>query len=297
MFRDNRRYIAEDATRDDYINLNLNLRSPTSDWDKAIIIFQGRLRGRYLDPMNALVKDDVNKNGFAVMALCCLLIETLMQFVEGLPSTPSGRNKRSYSDFMVHYLRFNREESTRFYEDIRCGILHSAQTKNGSCLTFGTNDCLRIQGNGVLMVDVHNMYERVVDFFYGYCSALRIEGNVQERLNFIKKMDDITKKSEGSTLIDNLWYAICALEHTDLYEERNRRFFSVSYDNRESNLRIKNAVNSTLCRISKNEVEDALYYWPNTSAIRMLNKSRYIIPLLQACRDLSDEIIRQRGIA
>ena len=44
MFRDNRRYIAEDATRDDYINLNLNLRSPTSDWDKAIIIFQGRLR-------------------------------------------------------------------------------------------------------------------------------------------------------------------------------------------------------------------------------------------------------------
>ncbi len=100
MLRNNLRYITENDTRDDYIHLNLSLSSPPTDWERAIDIFRGRIGGRYLDPIETLIQNDVNKHGFAAMALCCLLIETLLQFREGLPQTPGGQNKQYYTKFL-----------------------------------------------------------------------------------------------------------------------------------------------------------------------------------------------------
>ncbi len=174
MFTDNRRYIAENETRDDYISLGLRLSSPVHIWEKAIEIMCGRIEGRYLDPMGALIEADVNKNGFAAMALCCLLIETLLQFREGYPQTPDRQNKRCYSSFLQTQLGhvFNQEMANRFYTDIRCGVLHSAQTKNGSCLTFGTDYIARIQGNDIMMVDIQGMHHVLEQYFRRYCDEL-----------------------------------------------------------------------------------------------------------------------------
>ena len=46
---------------------------------------------------------DVNRNGFAIMALLCLLIETLYQFRDGLTAAQPRKNRESY----VNFLRLN----------------------------------------------------------------------------------------------------------------------------------------------------------------------------------------------
>lgn len=70
MFTNNRRYIGENETRDDYIRLDLRMSSPILDWERAIEIVRGRIEGRYLDPIRTLIQADVNKNGFAAIAVC-----------------------------------------------------------------------------------------------------------------------------------------------------------------------------------------------------------------------------------
>lgn len=299
MFTNNRRYIAENETREDYIRLDLKLSSPTDVWGSAIEIMIERLEGRYLEPMRTLIHTDVNKNGFAAMALCCLLIETLLQFREGYPQTPDGRNKQCYSTFLKNQLGhvFDTNMANRFYKDIRCGILHSGQTKNGSCLTFDANYIVRIQGNDIMMVNVEGMYYAVEQYFQRYCSELIDPDNIVLRRNFINKMDDITKKWEGDEIIDTLWFAICEKEKREIVQANGNPFsFEViSNDADRQALKILNGRQGGI-RIFKEEIEDALYYWPNEIAIQKLDNGNYILPILNLCRESADKII-QRHIA
>lgn len=63
-------------------NLSLDPDQPNSqDWKKALEIFDARIRCRFLDPADALIAYEANysrkKFGFAILAIDCLVIETL----------------------------------------------------------------------------------------------------------------------------------------------------------------------------------------------------------------------------
>ena len=289
MFRENRRYISENETRDDYINLNLRPGSSAFYWDKAIEILRGRIKGRYLDPINTLVAQDANKNGFAAMALCCLLIETLLQFREGYPVTPRG-NKMHYSNFLQGQMGdvFNRNTAERFYTDIRCGILHSAQTKNGSCLTFDNDYTVNNIGNGVMMVDVKKMAQRLSVYFDHYCVELNDPYNTVLRLNFIAKMNDVTRVWEGSDDYNNLWFAICEKEGKSIIKE-DGDIFTFRVVNRGESLLINERL-----RISRRNIEQAANFLPNKEAIKMVRNSSLILPILNLCSDVIDDLIQNK---
>ncbi|MBO4701846.1 MAG: hypothetical protein J5625_04190 [Lachnospiraceae bacterium] len=302
MFVDNRRFISEKETRDNYIILDLKQNSKDKDWKKAIDIMRERLKGRYLDQISFLIQSDINKNGFAAMALICLLIETLMQFREGIPQNKDYPNSKYYSRFLQNQLGeiFDGEISSRFYKDIRCGILHSAQTKNNSCLTFDTDYVARIQGNGVMMVDIRNLYYAVVRYFEEYCDELRNSENNQLRYNFICKMDDITKKFAGKSEMDNIWFAICEKEGI-VIESKDSLFFiqkcfedkMIIQKGRRGYSRPFDMKTETI-KITKEEIEDALYYWPNEGAIKMLEKGNIIVEIIKLCREVAEDIIQSR---
>ncbi len=62
----------------------LDLSTPdSSDWERAIWIFEQRIRGRFADVVAFLLAEDENqppadrKFGFAVLSIDCLLVETL----------------------------------------------------------------------------------------------------------------------------------------------------------------------------------------------------------------------------
>jgi hypothetical protein len=87
-----------------------------------------RFDERYFRP----VEDSCSKHGFTIMAVACLVIETLESFYQGLPDT-KGQGRKMFKDFFKRDINFSAfgKNGDWFFEDIRCGILHQAETRNG----------------------------------------------------------------------------------------------------------------------------------------------------------------------
>ncbi len=170
--------------------------SNEEDWQKAIVIFEDRIRGRFLKFID-LIKDD-NFSGFAVLALDCLLIETLQQFREGEEETPSGKARKYFVRFLTKtsFREFLTEDTAgKFYDQIRCGILHQAEVKKNSLVRISQNEPLvklTEDGEGVV-VNRKSFHEHLVKVFEEYLSCLRDPSNKDQRYKFKKKMDCICR--------------------------------------------------------------------------------------------------------
>lgn len=175
----------------DFLNIKLKLESPNGDWEKAIKIFEDRFIERYFDPIDLLIKNP-KLNGFAIMALNCLLVETFYQFEKGFDKTTN--NREEYVSFLMNNLSCivtSKNMANHFYKDIRCGILHSAETKNGSILSIDSDIAIEsIEGKDSIKVNVSTFSKKIKEYFQSYILKLRTADN-NKRENFIKKMNYI----------------------------------------------------------------------------------------------------------
>ncbi len=87
-----------------------------------------RFEERYFRP----IEESLSKHGFTILAVGCLVIETLESFYQGRADTHKF-SKQMFRDF------FNRNTALKifssyddwFYKKIRCGILHQGETRGG----------------------------------------------------------------------------------------------------------------------------------------------------------------------
>jgi hypothetical protein len=99
-----------------------------------------RLHSRYIKPFQ--FKDSKYrkefKNGFSLMASCCLLVETLQSFKNGWGDSRNN-SRNAFTQFFNSDNNFPelRNRGGDVFEDIRCGILHQGETKNGWSITRG----------------------------------------------------------------------------------------------------------------------------------------------------------------
>lgn len=89
---------------------------------------QERFNERYFRPVEA----SQEKHGFTMLAIGCLVIETLESFYQGKANT-LGESKKMFNDFFSRDTPFKVFEGNDdwFYGNIRCGILHQAETRGG----------------------------------------------------------------------------------------------------------------------------------------------------------------------
>ena len=68
------------------------------DWKKMVKIFKDRIEGRFLKPIRLIAADlDIGEfSGFSILALDCLIIETLNQFYHGIDET-EGKHDEFFS--------------------------------------------------------------------------------------------------------------------------------------------------------------------------------------------------------
>lgn len=185
-------YISPNYTNEDWRDLDL---SKEKDWQKAIDIFEDRIKGRFLEIIDTI--QGLPYSGFAVLALNCLLIETLQQFRKGQGQTPRSKSKEYFSEFLTERFRnfFNRQTSEMFYNQIRCGILHQAEVKKSSRVLIREGVplvSLADDGEG-LVINRKLFHKQLVHEFEKYVSALQGPSNVTLRANFKKKMDRICR--------------------------------------------------------------------------------------------------------
>ncbi len=183
-------YTTEDWRRIDF--------SKEEGWQKAIDIFEDRIRGRFLDIIDRI--QNQTYSGFAVLALDCLLIETLQQFREGVEQTPHGRSKEYFVRFLTEssFKEFFDEKKAKiFYDQIRCGILHQAEVKGSSRVIIreGTPLVSFTEDGKGLIINRRLFHSQLVKEFENYVSSLRCPTNSDLRERFRKKMEYICRVS------------------------------------------------------------------------------------------------------
>ncbi|MGO4155989.1 hypothetical protein [Cupriavidus sp. YAF13] len=89
-----------------------------------------RFDERYFLPIESMPPQ--NKHGFMIMAIGCLVIETLESFYQGRADT-KRHSLAMFRDFFARNTALNvfGGENDWFYRDIRCGILHQSEARNG----------------------------------------------------------------------------------------------------------------------------------------------------------------------
>ena len=186
--------ISPNYTVADWDKLNLDNEE---DWQKGIKILEDRIRRRFLTPICMI--EHYEFAGFAVMALDCLLIETLQQFCEGVSKTPDRKSKEYFVRFLTKTSFgewFTKEMAETFYEQIRNGILHQAETKGSSLIRIDTPELVTYTEDGKgLFINRRLFHQQLVKEFESYLNKLRDPSEQELRTKFKKKMDYICRLS------------------------------------------------------------------------------------------------------
>ena len=143
--------IAGNLTISNWNELSKNLNCENDDnWGLAFYFFEERIKTRYINPIKSILAIDDNLGeGFAVVNLQCSLIETIESFINGwkFSINPYGwykingdkdqlikKNQNIFESFFDKRKPFidykNKINGEKFYQNVRCGLLHETQTKN-----------------------------------------------------------------------------------------------------------------------------------------------------------------------
>lgn len=191
--------IAKGIYAKDYKDLNLANYS-NQDWDCAFDFLDRRLTERYLEPIEVLQNEEKDKSpidkkfGFTILAIDCLLIETIQSFYQGVTDS-TGHSKKLFKNFLRNRESFiphfqNDSDAEDFYRNFRCGILHQAQTfKNTKVWVVG--ELISKNGNTVT-VNRDLFHEAVKTEKDIYINSLYKRIDLKLLKNFKKKMDFIT---------------------------------------------------------------------------------------------------------
>ncbi|MGZ2432644.1 hypothetical protein [Rhizobium redzepovicii] len=186
----------------EWTGLTLNeAESGTADWNKALSILDARIRSRFIDPGRLLIDSENGKgrgtNGFAVLAIDFLLIETIQGFKTGRTSH-NGQSKALFKAFLTAWPAFTScvpvgkgadDLAVNVYEQGRCALHHTGSTdrivvrKSGKMFVF--HDDGRIEINRSLL------HQELTRAFDTYLADLKAPHNSDLREKFKTKMNHI----------------------------------------------------------------------------------------------------------
>ncbi|MBN1181150.1 MAG: hypothetical protein JXB49_02610 [Bacteroidales bacterium] len=174
-------YLSNEVTITGYLQME-----EEKNKDKIIEFIKTRFTERFITPLRC---EPRLKHGFCTMAICCLMIETLESFWRGWDNSRS----RSEQAFCSFFDRNNNLGSfygyiTDFYKNVRCGILHQAETMNGWHIRRD-GPLFTAEIKTINATSFHNEMEVCLNF---YCSSLeRSDWDSEIWVNFRNKMKAI----------------------------------------------------------------------------------------------------------
>jgi hypothetical protein len=102
--------------------------SDTPNWNQAIKIVEDRIKGRWLSWADKIAEEQFS--GFAVLALDCIVLESLWGFIHGT-EVPKRREPEVYREMLTGSLfGLTNEQSDSFRKFVRNGLMHDAETRS-----------------------------------------------------------------------------------------------------------------------------------------------------------------------
>jgi hypothetical protein len=203
--KSNRFEIAPGVTNTDWQALKLTPESTMDVWSEAVDIFRKRV-GRFIEPVNTLMSSTDTKtilfSGFAILALDCLLIETLQSFRTGRANLVKYNDRQS-ARMIVDFLTqrplfsayFDDEAKARLFCDhFRNGILHQGEVKSSGRIRIDTPKMITPSDDGQsFIVNRWKFHEGLAQEVESYIKELIDGKDIGLRRNFIKKMNEICR--------------------------------------------------------------------------------------------------------
>jgi len=191
-----------------WLSLDLTQKD-SADWQTAVDIFDDRIKGRFLKQVQVLESNSDSQiryfSGFAIMAIDCLLIETLQQFYNGSKRTGKEQDEKMFHDFFQRTAELSTFFDTTvktniFYVQIRCGILHQAQTKKKSTIhvKIGTSLAQWVDSSDYsqgVSINRHKFHKALLSVYEKYILNLRSNNNLNLRRKFERKMNMIANQT------------------------------------------------------------------------------------------------------
>jgi len=175
----------------------LDLSDPTAkdeDWKTAADIVEDRVRGRLIRWIDKLVTERFA--GFAVIALDCTLIESLVGF-------ETGKASRGKEDVYLQFLRrsrfraggFDNDAAGLFCKCIRNGITHDAETRRGWLIEMSVPAGAIVEKTqtGEYRLNRTAFHSGIVGEFEAWLQSVR-SGTKSARVNMRRRMEHIIDK-------------------------------------------------------------------------------------------------------
>lgn len=149
----------------DWINIRKKLNQDykyDKIWEEAILLFDKRLKRKFLNPIQLIIEPrTLEGEGFTIVTVQCALIEMFAAFRCGKifnhsmtgasPKYEYRESKKMFTDFLRKISIFKDNfwqldgngkivpdspyDSTDFYTNVRCGLMHEARTKGNWYIT------------------------------------------------------------------------------------------------------------------------------------------------------------------
>jgi hypothetical protein len=168
-------------------------------WERAIKVFQARIEQRFFASIALLER--VRYAGFAILALDCLLIETVQAFRNGKNARNTGESRNTHVAFLTgspsFQIYFSATLAHQFFTNVRNGLLHDGETRNGWLIKATPKYALLDpQPGGFFVVNRRRFHAALIGEFEGYVGELRDPAQKALRKNLVAALDDLCKRSK-----------------------------------------------------------------------------------------------------
>lgn len=171
----------------------------SQQWGQLIQHIKERFQSRFLEPAATLEK--TKYAGFAVLALDCLLIESLQAFKSGRHATDVKASRQAYREFLRNSSRFrsffpNDAAVDSFYKNVRNGLLHDGETRKGWLIK--TNDkyyLIDYRQQPFVIINRKTFHRELVAEFTSHFEELRKANANAARANLYKAVEGLCRRS------------------------------------------------------------------------------------------------------
>jgi len=194
--------------RDSLINSTFVEDHDSNLWEEANELFEDRVTTRFIEPIEWILEKNKNQGeGFAIVALQCILIEFLAALYHGKIYTTSknfiqpfeyNSSRNLFCNFLMKHAPFSsyfkeKRSADGFYDNIRCGLLHEAKTKQTSIIKKSSQNNLILDfienDKTNFIIYRENFYDAIKTYMKLYKQYLMASKDL--KINFIRKIDDL----------------------------------------------------------------------------------------------------------